>query len=87
LARLPAKGPKSIAHVDDRERASPLAQLIHDKTVGNPFFAIQFRSPHPTRDEVQREYDRIWSNKLLPEHGRGGTHRKPIFGRYHICGQ
>src|SRR6516164_6805832 len=26
------------------ERASPLAQLIHDKTGGNPFFAIQFIS-------------------------------------------
>src|SRR5580698_2806272 len=24
------------------DRASPLAQLIHDKTAGNPFFAIQF---------------------------------------------
>ena len=26
------------------ERAKPLAQLIHDKTAGNPFFAIQFLS-------------------------------------------
>lgn len=26
----------------DRERAAPLAQLLHDKTAGNPFFAIQF---------------------------------------------
>src|SRR6516162_3923326 len=26
------------------ERATPLAQLIHDKTTGNPFFAIQFFS-------------------------------------------
>ena len=26
------------------ERAAPLAQLIHDKTTGNPFFAIQFIS-------------------------------------------
>jgi predicted ATPase len=26
------------------ERATPLAQLIHDKTAGNPFFAIQFFS-------------------------------------------
>ena len=24
------------------DRASPLAQLVHDKTAGNPFFAIQF---------------------------------------------
>ena len=26
------------------ERATPLAQLIYDKTAGNPFFAIQFFS-------------------------------------------
>ena len=26
----------------ERERALPLAQLVHDKTGGNPFFAIQF---------------------------------------------
>jgi PAS domain S-box-containing protein len=26
------------------ERATPLAQLVHDKTVGNPFFAIEFIS-------------------------------------------
>ena len=26
------------------ERAAPLAQLIHEKTTGNPFFAIQFIS-------------------------------------------
>ena len=26
------------------ERAAPLAQLVHDKTAGNPFFAIQFIS-------------------------------------------
>jgi PAS domain S-box-containing protein len=25
-----------------RDRASPLAQIVHDKTAGNPFFAIQF---------------------------------------------
>ena len=26
----------------DLERARPLAQLVHEKTGGNPFFAIQF---------------------------------------------
>ena len=26
----------------DVERARPLAQLVHEKTGGNPFFAIQF---------------------------------------------
>jgi predicted ATPase len=24
------------------ERVTPLAQLVHEKTAGNPFFAIQF---------------------------------------------
>jgi predicted ATPase/transcriptional regulator with GAF, ATPase, and Fis domain len=28
----------------DAERATPLAQLIHEKSAGNPFFAIQFLS-------------------------------------------
>jgi len=28
----------------ERDRAEPLAQLIHEKTGGNPFFAIQFMS-------------------------------------------
>jgi PAS domain S-box-containing protein len=28
----------------DRDRADPLAQLIHEKTTGNPFFALQFVS-------------------------------------------
>jgi PAS domain S-box-containing protein len=28
----------------ERERAAPLAQLVHEKTGGNPFFAIQFIS-------------------------------------------
>ena len=28
----------------DPERAAPLAQLVHEKTGGNPFFAIQFLS-------------------------------------------
>ena len=28
----------------ERERAAPLAQLVHEKTAGNPFFAIQFLS-------------------------------------------
>ena len=27
-----------------RQRAAPLAQLVHEKTAGNPFFAIQFLS-------------------------------------------
>ena len=28
----------------EHERAAPLAQLVHEKTAGNPFFAIQFLS-------------------------------------------
>ena len=26
----------------ERARAAPLAQLVHEKTAGNPFFVIQF---------------------------------------------
>ena len=32
------------------ERAAPLAQLVHEKTGGNPFFAIQFLPRSPRRD-------------------------------------
>src|SRR5262249_20332942 len=28
----------------DAERATPLAELVHEKSAGNPFFAIQFLS-------------------------------------------
>ena len=28
----------------NRSRAAPLAQLVHEKTAGNPFFVIQFLS-------------------------------------------
>jgi PAS domain S-box-containing protein len=39
----------------DPERAVPLAQLIHEKTSGNPFFAIQFIST--LADEVLLAFD------------------------------
>ena len=31
------------------ERAAPLAELVHEKTGGNPFFAIQFFTRWPTK--------------------------------------
>ena len=41
------------------ERAKPLAQLIHDKTAGNPFFAIQFFSA--LAEEGLLRFDRDWA--------------------------
>ena len=46
--RLTPLGSGDLAHLIadtlhcDSQRATPLAQLIHEKTAGNPFFAIQF---------------------------------------------
>jgi PAS domain S-box-containing protein len=46
--RLTPLGSGDLAHLIadalhcESQRAMPLAQLIHDKTAGNPFFAIQF---------------------------------------------
>jgi predicted ATPase len=36
----------------ERERADPLAIVIHEKTTGNPFFAIQFISRQHPEDLV-----------------------------------
>ncbi len=52
----------------DAERVRPLAQLVHEKTGGNPFFAIQFLTElaeeglvafHPTVPGWQWDLDRI----------------------------
>ena len=46
--RLTALGSGHLTHLIadtlhcESQRATPLAQLIHEKTAGNPFFAIQF---------------------------------------------
>jgi PAS domain S-box-containing protein len=44
------------------ERAKPLAQLIHDKTAGNPFFAIQFLSALAEENLLTFDHgERRWS--------------------------
>ncbi|HJY90378.1 MAG TPA: serine/threonine-protein kinase PknK, partial [Candidatus Acidoferrum sp.] len=56
------------------ERATPLAQLIHEKTAGNPFFAIQFISA--LAEEALVTFDHIdarWSWDLNRIHAKGYT--------------
>jgi PAS domain S-box-containing protein len=56
------------------ERVAPLAQLIHDKTAGNPFFAIQFVSA--LAEEALLTFDHgeaRWSWNLNRIHAKGYT--------------
>jgi PAS domain S-box-containing protein len=56
------------------ERVTPLAQLVHDKTAGNPFFAIQFLSA--LAEEALLTFDHSaakWSWDLNRIHGKGYT--------------
>jgi PAS domain S-box-containing protein len=56
------------------ERATPLAQLVHGKTGGNPFFAIQFMSS--LADEGLLTFDHhaaCWSWDLGRIHAKGYT--------------
>src|SRR6202008_3349505 len=56
------------------ERAAPLAQLVHEKTGGNPFFAIQFISS--LADERLLAFDHAigrWFWVLDRIHARGYT--------------
>jgi PAS domain S-box-containing protein len=47
------------------ERAAPLAQLVHEKTGGNPFFAIQFLSSLAEEGMLTFDYDTArWSWNL-----------------------
>src|SRR5262249_49784211 len=56
------------------ERAAPLAQLIHEKTAGNPFFAIQFISELAEEGLlVFTESERQWSWDLNRIHAKGYT--------------
>jgi PAS domain S-box-containing protein len=41
----------------DSERVEPLARLIHEKTAGNPFFAIQFLSSLADQSLLAFDYD------------------------------
>jgi PAS domain S-box-containing protein len=56
------------------ERAAPLADLIHEKTTGNPFFAIQFISALADDRLLTFDYRaRCWVWDLLGIHAKGYT--------------
>jgi PAS domain S-box-containing protein len=56
------------------ERAAPLAHLIHKKTAGNPFFAIQFLSALAEEGLLTFDHDRgRWSWDLNRIHSKGYT--------------
>ena len=56
------------------ERASPLAQLIHEKTAGNPFFAIQFISALAEEGLLTFDHgEGRWSWDLNRIHAKGYT--------------
>jgi len=58
----------------DSDRAAPLAQLIHDKTAGNPFFVVQFL--HALAEEGLLRFDHdagCWCWDLDRIHAKGHT--------------
>jgi PAS domain S-box-containing protein len=56
------------------ERAAPLAELIHDKTAGNPFFANQFIGSLAEESLLTFDYrERKWSWDLNRIHAKGYT--------------
>jgi PAS domain S-box-containing protein len=56
----------------ERERAAPLAQLAHEKTGGNPFFAIQFISSLAEEGMLTFDHDAArWSWDLERIHAKG----------------
>ena len=56
------------------ERAGPLAQLVHEKTAGNPFFAIQFISALAEEELLTFDHDAAaWSWDLKRIHAKGYT--------------
>ena len=56
------------------ERVIPLAQLIHEKTTGNPFFAIQFITALAEETLLAFEYSAArWSWDLNRIHAKGYT--------------
>ena len=58
----------------DREDAAPLAELIHNKTTGNPFFAIQFISALADESLLAFDYGRgHWFWDLRRIHAKGFT--------------
>src|SRR5882757_9870678 len=58
----------------ESERAAPLAQLVHEKTGGNPFFAIQFISSLAEEGMLTFDHDAArWSWDFDRIHARGYT--------------
>jgi PAS domain S-box-containing protein len=58
----------------EAERAAPLAKLIHEKTTGNPFFAIQFISAMADEGLLQFDYAAgRWLWDLRRIHAKGFT--------------
>jgi PAS domain S-box-containing protein len=58
----------------ESERTAPLAELVHDKTAGNPFFAIQFMSSLAEEGMLTFDHDATrWSWDLLRIHAKGYT--------------
>ncbi len=58
----------------DSERGAPLAQLVHEKTVGNPFFAIQFISELAEEALLTFDYSAArWSWDVNRIHAKGYT--------------
>src|SRR5262245_57613380 len=56
------------------DRAAPLAQLIHEKTTGNPFFTIQFISALAEEGLITFDHDAAqWSWDLNRIHAKGYT--------------
>ncbi|HTP62615.1 MAG TPA: AAA family ATPase, partial [Burkholderiales bacterium] len=56
------------------ERAAPLAQLVHEKTGGNPFFAIQFLSSLAEEEMLTFDHDAAcWSWDLKRIHAKRYT--------------
>ena len=58
----------------ESERTAPLAQLVHEKTGGNPFFAIQFMSSFAEERMLTFDHDAArWSWDLDGIHAKGYT--------------
>ncbi|WP_429534923.1 ATP-binding protein, partial [Paraburkholderia sp. WC7.3d] len=56
------------------ERVAPLAQLVHEKTAGNPFFVIQFLHALADEDLLTFDYDAAcWSWNLDRIYAKGYT--------------
>src|SRR5260370_39969281 len=56
------------------ERAAPLAQLVHEKSGGNPFFALQFMSALAEEGLLTFDHDSArWSWDLNRIHAKGYT--------------